>query len=213
MTEQTHEASAPQSDLPEWLDDLTRDGGRTPAAQAPQKISAFGVAAIFVIAGLLAVIGYAMYQRSLATPTEGPAPAFAVTMYTYDGMALSGEPISLDALHGKAVVVNFWASYCVPCQQEARMLERVWQDYRDLGVVFLGVNTEDPQKEALDYLAEYGVTYPNAPDQGAKMEKAYRITGIPETFVISTQGEIVRHFISTPNERDLRREIDRALDA
>ncbi len=212
MTEQTHEASAPQSDLPEWLDDMTRDGGRMAGAQVPQKISTFGVVAVFVIVGLLGIIGYALYQRSLATPTEGPAPAFAVTMYNYDGMAMSGEQTSLRDLRGKAVVVNFWASYCVPCQEEAPMLERVWNDYRDQGVVFLGINTEDPEKEALDYLAEYRITYPNAPDRGAKIENAYRITGIPETFVISTDGEIVRHFLSQPNERDLRAEIDRALE-
>jgi len=92
------------------------------------------------------------------------------------------------------------------------LLERVWNDYRDRGVIFLGVNTEDPLKEALDYLIEYEITYPNAPDQGGRMEEAYRITGIPETFVINTQGEIVRHFLSEPNERDLRNAIERALE-
>lgn len=92
------------------------------------------------------------------------------------------------------------------------MLERVWNDYRDRGVIFLGINTDDPLKNALDYLVEYQITYPNAPDVGERVEEAYRITGIPETFVINTRGEIVRHFLSEPNERDLRAAIERALE-
>jgi cytochrome c biogenesis protein CcmG, thiol:disulfide interchange protein DsbE len=212
MTENaSHEAAAAQSDLPEWLQDVT--GEKEPGSvQVAQKISTFGVVALFVIVGLLGVIGYALYQRSQATPTEGPAPDFSVSMFDFDRIAMSGETVGLQDLRGQAVVINFWASYCIPCQQEAPMLERVWNDYREQGVVFLGINTEDPLKEALDYLVEYEITYPNAPDKGARIEKAYRITGIPETFVINTEGEIVRHFLSEPTERDLRAEIERALN-
>jgi cytochrome c biogenesis protein CcmG/thiol:disulfide interchange protein DsbE len=132
-------------------------------------------------------------------------------MYDFNQIAMSGQQVRLKDLRGKAVVVNFWASYCDPCKIEAPMLERVWNDYKDQGVVFLGLNTNDPLKNALDYLTQYGITYPNAPDEGSRIEDAYRITGIPETFVISTQGKIVRHFMSEPNERELRDMIDQAL--
>ncbi|MCL4237898.1 MAG: TlpA family protein disulfide reductase [Anaerolineae bacterium] len=201
------------TDLPDWLAQIAGEGKEARPQQVKQRFSMFTVVAGLVTVALLIVIGYALWQRGRATPTEGPAPSFAVTMYEFDQMAMSGESVSLAGLHGKAVVVNFWASYCVPCQKEAPMLERVWNDYRDQGVIFLGINTEDPLKEALDYLVEYQVTYPNAPDQGGRMEKAYRITGIPETFVINTQGEIVRHLLSVPNERDLRNAIERALES
>jgi len=213
MTDNQIPQAQDQADLPDWLAQIAGGGEEAKPQQVRQRFSMFTVVAGLVTVGLLIVIGYALWQRSKATPTEGPAPGFAVTMYEFNQMAMSGESASLAGLRGKAVVVNFWASYCVPCQQEAPMLERVWNDYRDRGVIFLGINTEDPLKEALDYLVEYKVTYPNAPDQGGRMEKAYRITGIPETFVISTQGEIVRHLLSVPNERDLRNAIDRALES
>jgi cytochrome c biogenesis protein CcmG/thiol:disulfide interchange protein DsbE len=190
---------------------MAGDGPDVAAGQVPQKISTFGVVSILVILGLLGVIAYALYKRSQTQPTSGPAPAFAVTMYDFDQIAMSGQQVQLKDLRGKAVVVNFWASYCDPCKIEAPMLERVWNDYKAQGVVFLGLNTNDPLKNALDYLTEYGITYPNAPDEGSHIEDAYRITGIPETFVISAQGKIVRHFMSEPNERELRDMIDQAL--
>ena len=212
MTDNQTPQAQEQADLPDWLAQIAAEGEGARPQQVKQRFSMFTVVAGLVTVGLLIVIGYALWQRSRATPTEGPAPDFAVTMYQFEQMAMSGESVSLADLRGKAVVVNFWASYCVPCQKEAPLLERVWNDYRDRGVIFLGVNTEDPLKEALDYLVKYGVTYPNAPDQGGRMENAYRITGIPETFVINTQGEIVRHFLSEPNERELRNAIERALE-
>ena len=213
MTDNQIPQAQDQADLPDWLAQIAAEAEGPKPQQVQQRVSMFTVVAGLVVIGLLIVIGYALWQRSQATPTEGPAPDFAVTMFEFDQMAMSGESVTLAGLRGRAVVVNFWASYCVPCQKEAPMLERVWNDYRDQGVIFLGINTEDPLKEALDYLVEYEVTYPNAPDQGGRMEKAYRITGIPETFVISTEGEIIRHFLSEPNERDLRNAIERALES
>ena len=202
-----------QPDLPEWLREVTGDEPGPAAGQVQQKISTCGLVAILVIVGLLGVIAYALYKRSQTQPTSGPAPQFAVTMYDFSPIAMSGQRVQLKDLRGKAVVINFWASYCDPCKAEAPMLERVWNDYKDRGVILLGINTNDPLKNALDYLTQYGITYPNAPDEGSRIENAYRITGIPETFVISTQGKIVRHFMSEPNERELRTMIDQALES
>jgi cytochrome c biogenesis protein CcmG/thiol:disulfide interchange protein DsbE len=197
-----------QSDLPEWLEQVAGDAPRT---QVQQKLSPMTVVLILVAIGLLVVVGFALYERNKETPTEGPAPDFAVTIWDFDRLAMAGESLSLDSLKGKTIVLNFWASWCIPCQQEAPMFERTWSEYQDRGVVFLGVNTEDTDSAAFDYIEEYDLTYPHAPDQGGRMEKAYRITGIPETFIINGDGEITRHFISTPKESDLRSEIERAL--
>ncbi|MGQ9849628.1 MAG: TlpA family protein disulfide reductase [Aggregatilineaceae bacterium] len=210
-----HDAVPPvqdQTDLPDWLAEVAGEKPVAESQQVAQRFSTFNVIAGLIIVALLGVTGYALYQRSQSQPTAGPAPDFTVTMYDFDQIVMSGERVSLKDLRGQAVVINFWASFCVPCQKEAPMLERVWNDYRDRGVIFLGINTDDPLKNALDYLVEYQITYPNAPDVGERVEEAYRITGIPETFVINTRGEIVRHFLSEPNERDLRAAIDRALE-
>ncbi len=201
------------SDLPEWLEAVAGQKPDASAETVERRFSTFTVVSFLVILVLLGILGYALYLRSQSQPTHGPAPSFSLTMFDYEGMAMSGERVSLKDLRGQAVVVNFWASFCIPCQQEAPMLERVWNDYRDQGVVFLGINTEDPLSDALDYLAQYQVTYPNAPDQGGRIEKEYRITGIPETFVIDTEGNIVQHFLSQPSERELRAEIENALNS
>lgn len=199
--------------LPDWLQEVTGEASGDAPKAVPARFSTSTLVMLGMVLAIVAVIGYAMIdrERKKATPKQGPAPAFEVTMYDFAFMARSGETVSLASLRGQAIVINFWASYCVPCQREAAMLQAVWNDYKDRGVIFLGINTEDPQQDALDYLVEYGITYPNAPDRGEKMESAYRITGIPETFVISTRGEIVQHFLSEPNERDFRAAIDRAL--
>jgi cytochrome c biogenesis protein CcmG/thiol:disulfide interchange protein DsbE len=197
-----------QSDLPEWLDQATGDSA---PAGVQQKLSPMAVALILVAVGVLAVVGFALYERNKETPSKGPAPAFSVTIWDFDRIAMAGQPVSLSSLKGKTVVLNFWASWCIPCQQEAPMFERAWNDYKDQGVVFLGVNTEDTYSAAFDYIQKYNLTYPHAPDAGGRAEKAYRITGIPETFVINGDGEIVEHFISTPNESELRSAIERAM--
>jgi thiol-disulfide isomerase/thioredoxin len=194
MTDDTPLQADAQAELPEWLREVTGDAPETPAGQVQQRFSTFGVVAILAIVGILAA-------------------HFAVTVFDFDQIAMRSEHFDLKDLRGQVVVINFWASYCEPCKVEAPMLERVWQSYKDQGVIMLGIDTNDPLKNALDYLEEYGITYPNAPDQGGRIEDAYRITGIPETFVINTQGKIVRHFMSEPNERDLRNMIDQALES
>ena len=146
MTEQTNIVSpAGQDDLPDWLDQVTTT--EPPDAPVKQRFSTFGVLALLGVIAVIVVIGYALYKANLTTPTEGPAPAFSAV--TFDD-----DPISLDGWSGQAVVVNFWASYCAPCRDEAPMLERLWQEYRDQGVVFVGINTDDIERNARAYLDE-----------------------------------------------------------
>ncbi len=202
-----------QNDLPEWLREMTDDEPRARTTAVEQKLSPLSIMLILVAVGILVLIGYAFYERNKETPTKGPAPAFAVTVWNWDEIALAGQRLSLDSLKGKTIVLNFWASWCTSCQQEAPIFERAWNDYKEQGVVFIGVNTEDTDSAARAYIREYGLTYPHAPDAGGRAEKAYRITGIPETFIINGDGQIMHHFISSPNERDLRNEIDRALSS
>jgi cytochrome c biogenesis protein CcmG/thiol:disulfide interchange protein DsbE len=97
----------------------------------------------------------------------------------------------LTDLRGQVVVINFWASWCLECRVEAAALERTWRDYRARGVTFVGIDWLDTEKEALEYIRRYGVTYPNGPDLRGRIGRTYYLTGVPETIIIDRQGRIV----------------------
>jgi cytochrome c biogenesis protein CcmG/thiol:disulfide interchange protein DsbE len=89
------------------------------------------------------------------------------------------------------LLINFWASWCVPCEQEAAELEQAYQMYQDDEVVFLGVDYVDTETEARAYLARFGITYPNGPDLGTRISQAFRIRGVPESYLVAPDGTIV----------------------
>jgi cytochrome c biogenesis protein CcmG, thiol:disulfide interchange protein DsbE len=141
-------------------------------------ISAFGV-----VLAILALLAYGLVRAQAGPRDQGPAPDF--TLQTFDG-----QSVPLSSLRGQVVVINFWASWCIPCREEADYLEQTWRRYRDQGVVFLGVGYADTEKEARLYIEEFNITYLNGPDLGTRISQAYNIKGVPETFFISKSGEI-----------------------
>lgn len=113
------------------------------------------------------------------------APNFTLTTF-------EGQQITLESLRGKVVVLNFWASWCKPCEQEAADLEAAWRDYQPRGdVVFLGVDWTDTETAAFGYLQKFDITYPNGPDLGTRISQSYRTTGVPETYIIDQEGILV----------------------
>lgn len=126
-------------------------------------------------------------RRSQEGPVgvEDKAPNFTLTTF-------EGEEISIEDLKGKVVLVNFWASWCTPCEQEAADLENAWLQYKPRGdVVFLGVDYVDTETEAMGYLNKFNISYPNGPDLGTRISQAFRIQGVPETFIIGKDGKLV----------------------
>lgn len=112
------------------------------------------------------------------------APQF--TLVSYDG-----EEVTPEDMEGKVVLVNFWASFCIPCRNEAEILEEAWQIYEDRGdVLFLGVAWSDTEKAARSYMDEFGITYFNGPDIKHKITDAYRMEAVPETYIIGKDGLI-----------------------
>lgn len=157
-----------------------------PAGDAPRTgRPAWG--GLLVVVGVLALL--LIVGLSLVRSQEGPvgvgaeAPAFELT--TFDGSRLA-----MDSLEGQVVLVNFWASWCLPCEEEAAELEQAYRQYGPQGVVFLGVNYVDTEPEALAYLEKFDITYPNGPDLGTRIAQAFRIRGVPETFIIGRDGTI-----------------------
>jgi cytochrome c biogenesis protein CcmG/thiol:disulfide interchange protein DsbE len=144
---------------------------------------------------LLVIVFLGLKRAQEGHVQEGSATSgFDFTMPLFDGYGYEGaQEISLTALRGKIVVLNFWASWCTTCKEEAAELEEAWQYYRPGGeVVFIGVDYVDTEPEALAYLKTYAISYPNGPDMGTQISQAFRIQGVPETYFLDRDGVVQR---------------------
>ncbi len=141
---------------------------------------------IFTFAGVLALLGllaWGLVQAQAGPRDTGLAPDFTLTGF-------DGRKALLSELRGHVVVINFWASWCPPCREEAAYLEQTWRKYKDRGVIFIGVDYVDTEKEALAYIKEFDITYINGPDLGTRISQAYNIKGVPETYFVAKNGEL-----------------------
>lgn len=162
------------------------------------------LSAVPVIA--LLAYGFRVNPRDIPSPLIG-RPAVAFTLQTFEG-----QPLSLDAQRGKVVVLNFWASWCYPaCYEEAPVLERGWQEYRERGVVVLGVDIQDTVEAAQKFIRQFSLTFPNVRDVSGKVSVEYGIYGVPETFFLDRQGRIRKKHVGAVTEEVFRREVERLL--
>jgi cytochrome c biogenesis protein CcmG/thiol:disulfide interchange protein DsbE len=140
--------------------------------------------------GFLVFIGSGLLRAQKSIIAIGdPVDDFTLTTFGDDEHP-QGQDIRLSDLRGKVVLVNFWASWCKPCESEAPDLEAAWRYYGPGGkVVFLGVDYVDTEPEARSYLAKFEITYINGPDLGTRISQAFnRQIGVPETYIIDQQG-------------------------
>lgn len=146
------------------------------------------------IAGVFA-FGLSRDPRAIPSPlVNRPAPAFTLPLFT-------GGTLNTHTLRGKVLVVNFWASWCYPaCYEEAPRLQRVWERFRDQGVVVIGVNIQDREDAARKFIQLFGQTFPNGMDRTGRISIDYGIYGVPETFIIDQNGIIVDKFVGAVPE-------------
>ena len=164
------------------------------------------VAALGVVVGLLALLVWKLVnQDQKQAHTNEPAPNF-----TLPRLHGNGE-LSLASLKGKAVVLNFWASWCAPCRDEVPVLERAWDRYRKQGVVVLGIDQQDVTGDARAFARKYGVTYPLVHDGPGKVVATYGLTGVPETFFVGRSGKLVEHVAGQVNARQVAEGIETAM--
>ncbi len=161
---------------------LTQDSGGQEDERKPRRWG-FALVWLFVI-GVLVVVGVSLIRTQEGHIQVGDkVPDLALQTF-------EGETIEFADLRGEVVVVNFWASWCKPCEQEAAELQQAYELYRDDGVMFLGVDYVDTETEARAYLEKFNITYPNGPDLGTRISQAFRIRGVPETYIIGPDGTL-----------------------
>ena len=180
------------------VDGLDNQNTSTNASSTTKSILiAIGV---LLLSGLFAVFAWGLSPKESTQLQNAGAPEFSFTVFNDSSVDMSGEKVTLSNLKGQVVVVNFWASWCVECYKEAALLQEAYLDYKDKGVIFIGIDYLDTDKEAMEYMEKYGITYPSGPDIASKIARDYRITGVPETFFIDKQGNI-QHVQIGPIER------------
>jgi peroxiredoxin len=119
-----------------------------------------------------------------------PQVGFVAPGFTLD--SLTGDPVTLADLRGKAVVLNLWASWCPPCRSEMPALNAIHQKFRDQGLVVLGVNTtyQDDEANARAAIRDWGLTFPIVFDRDGATSRQYRVQAMPTTFFIGRDGVI-----------------------
>lgn len=195
------------------------------AATTPADPRRGWLARVLTLAGVAALIGLLAFgllrsapddtiDQSLADGQPAAAPGFALALLQEGrlpaslsrevGAALADGEVSLDELRGTPVVLNFWASWCVPCREEAPLLARSWRRYGPHGVLFVGLNMQDLTDDADRFMREFDNDYLNVRDPTDATALDWGVTGIPETFFITPGGKVVSHAIGVASGEQMR---------
>lgn len=176
-----------------------------------KRVVAIAIAVAIVLLGI--VLGRAVmtsdgaraFPSEVASGTLPQAPAF--TLPNLDGKGQT----SLASLRGQVVILNFWASWCDPCKDEAPILEDFWQrEAQPAGVAMVGIDTQDITDDARAFATTYGLTYPLVHDDGSAVSRAYGVSAFPETFVLDAQGRAVAWFPGAVTAKGLREAVAKA---
>ena len=155
---------------------------------------------ILPVVGFVALLGFASFN------TSAPEPGDLAPEWTAPRLEGEGE-ISLSELSGKPVVMNFWASWCGPCKEEAPLLREAARLYGD-DIQFVGVNIKDARTDALAWVDEWDLDFPHVQDGDRALYNEYGLTGQPETFFIDGDGIVVEHIAGPITEGSLRQMLD-----
>jgi cytochrome c biogenesis protein CcmG/thiol:disulfide interchange protein DsbE len=175
----------------------------------------FRAISLLLVVGFIALLTYGLLAQAPDTTIDEalskaravPAPGFELAVLA-DGdpgeelegawrTAAADGRVDLSELRGTPVVLNFWASWCDPCQEEAPVLRRGADRWREQGVLFLGLDMQDVREDAREFLREFELDFPQVRDPTNATARRWGVTGIPETFFISARGEVVGHVIGS----------------
>jgi cytochrome c biogenesis protein CcmG, thiol:disulfide interchange protein DsbE len=150
-------------------------------------MSAKTFVAVMAVLAIVALLGFGLLSKGEAAIAVGdPAPDGDL-----EELAAADGADRIADYRGGWLLINFWASWCDPCREEAPALEGFWRDHRDQGVIVLGVNLDDTSDDARAFIDEYGLSYPQLRDgDGRQWRDDYGMTGFPESFLVDPEGEL-----------------------
>ena len=171
---------------------------------------------LLLILGLISNEEHLSIDRRITENKAVTAPDFTLPVLSAGGdVGPEGTQLSLSSLRGRPVIVNLWASWCLPCRDEAPILESLWTRYAAKGVVVLGVNTQDITSDAKDFIKRFGITFPSVRDGSDRTQKKFETAQLPETFVIDPDGQMrflpYRGGITRASEREIAAHLDKVL--
>ena len=161
------------------------------------SISAAGLLLAMVVAGLL-------LDEGVAPAGKKAAPDFSLDI-------LDGGRYSLSEQKGRPVMINFFASWCMPCREEVPALVKIQKEYEAKGVSFVAIAVDDTEKEVREFVSRLGFSFPICQDETGKVKEAFGVYGLPTTFFIDKQGMINYYHPGSVNEVLLRHELDQLL--
>jgi len=166
---------------------------------------AFAITGLFIA---LLVVAFLLSQRNApqenASMTKETAPNFSITLF-------DGGNFQLSEHKGKPVLINFFASWCVPCKEEMPALEKMSREYKAKGVSFLGIAVDDSEEKARKFVEELGVSFATGHDNTGDIKEAFGLYGVPTTYFIDKEGVINYLHAGGVTERLLQHELDKLL--
>jgi cytochrome c biogenesis protein CcmG, thiol:disulfide interchange protein DsbE len=200
-----------------------------PARQPPRRPLWFRLlqlGALCLVAGLLALLGWRLVDKgrgaslvaAIADRTKPPAPTFdlpviwtqAPTWSSAQQDALTDGRVALTEIRGHPLILNFWASWCVPCKREAPILAASARAHAE-EVTLLGIDVQDFKSDARRFLHRYEANYASVRDGGGSTYSGYGLTGLPETYYVDARGRIVAHSVGEVTQDELETGIAQAI--
>ncbi len=161
-------------------------------------MSARSFLAFLAVLAVIGLLGFGLLSKGGAEVEVGdPVPDRELPRLGAEGTG------SIADYRGRWALVNLWASWCPPCREEAPTLERFQRRYRDDGVTVLGINVQDNTDDALAFLREHPISYPQLWSTGDERSEAFGSTGLPESFLVDPRGRVALIAVGPVNERFL----------
>ena len=164
-----------------------------------------------VVLILLAAVLFGLLAVQACTPSSASAVSVGKPAPDFTLVDLEGNQISLSDFRGETVFVNFWATWCPPCRAEMPEIEAIYQEYKDKGVVVIGVDIQETKEEVLQYVQEGGYSWTFVLDTTGEVTTNYQITGIPSSFFIDREGIIRAMNIGAITKRAMEANLAKAM--